>query len=143
MENSSVLHLLNVHVHAPHDFLAFQRPELVMDVAENRPAGTIISEVKLRGGGPLDLRKLEVKVFPVKVRRLVTATLAAASSQNRSLARVLLTTTQPLDHETDPLLKFRLVAVNMDTQGTKIRNKTYCSGKRRVLRTGSDRDLLD
>jgi hypothetical protein len=123
MENSTVLHLLHVHVHAPQDFLAFSRPDLVMDVAENRPAGTILGEVKLRGGPP-DMTRLAVKLFPVKVRRLVAAAVILPPSStttshqlNRSLSIVQLTSRQPLDHETDPVLKFRLVAVNIDTQG--------------------------
>ena len=119
-----MLHLLNVHVHAPHDFLAFQRPELVMDVPENRPAGTMFGEAKLRVGGQLDANKLDVKVFPAKVRRLVSATVAfpTKAARNKSLATVRLTTTQSLDHESHPLLKFRLVALNTDTQGMEIRN---------------------
>ena len=135
--SSSVLHLLNVHVHAQQDFLAFTRPDLVMDVVENRPAGTILGEAKLRtgsssrgGGGEA---ALELRIFPSKVRRLVAASLDTGVMEgavpqgggNRSLVRrILVTSRQPLDHETDPLLKFRLVAVNTDTQGTSCRN-TY------------------
>jgi hypothetical protein len=94
----------------------------VMDVVENRPAGTILGEAKLRGGSHhLPAAGLELRLFPVKVRRLVAASLDATSSfsQNQSLGRVVLTSLRPLDHEAEPVVKFRLVATNPDTQGKK------------------------
>ncbi len=117
-DDSPVLHLLNIHVHDPADFLAFARPEYVMDVAENRPAGTLLGTAELRGSA----EQLELKIFPAKLRRMVRAALdpaAATATGNGSLVwrRVLVHSLQPLDHETEPLLKFRLVAVNTDTQG--------------------------
>jgi hypothetical protein len=118
--DSPVLHLLNIHVHDPADFLAFARAEYVMDVAENRPAGTLLGTAELRGSA----EQLEVKIFPAKLRRFVRAALdpaavAATATGNGSLGwrRVLVHSLQPLDHETEPLMKFRLVAVNTDTQG--------------------------
>jgi len=65
--SSPVLHLLNVHVHDPTDFLAFARPEYVLDLAENRPAGTLVGTAELRGGGGI-ASPLELKIFPAKVR---------------------------------------------------------------------------
>ncbi len=120
-DDSPVLHLLNIHVHDPADFLAFARAEYVMDAAENRPAGTLLGTAELRASA-VRAEQLELKIFPAKMRRLVRAALdpaAATATGNGSLGwrRVLVHSLQPLDHETEPLLKFRLVAVNTDTQG--------------------------
>ncbi len=92
-----------------------------MDVAENRTPGTLLGTAELRGSA----EQLELKIFPAKMRRIVRTALdpgaaaAAAATGNGSLGwrRVLVHSLQPLDHETEPLLKFRLVAVNTDTQG--------------------------
>ena len=37
--NQTVLHLLNVHVHGPGQFLEFDKPEYVMSLRENQPPG--------------------------------------------------------------------------------------------------------
>ena len=47
--NQTVLHLLNVHVHGPGQFLEFDKPEYVMSLRENQPPGTKVGLVTLSG----------------------------------------------------------------------------------------------
>ena len=67
--NSSALHVLNVHVRNPNNMLRFRASEPVLAVPENEPARAV-GELPLLG---VTGRRLEVKVYPVKVRRHIKA----------------------------------------------------------------------
>ena len=85
----------------------------VLSVTENLPAGTHVGTLRLAGQHS---RNLDVTIYPVKVRRLIDARpiyapiMAAADRDNTT--RIVISTLQPLDHETDPVVKFRVVASN-------------------------------
>ena len=93
-----------VRVFVQEALLAFPQPRPVLDVVENAPPGTLVGQIKLQA--PQRRSNLQVQLYPVKVRRLLAAELA----DNASLVTVV--TREPLDHETTPSLKFRVMVTD-------------------------------
>ena len=110
--NQTVLHLVNVHVHAAGDSLQFARPEHVFSVRENAPAGTEVGAVVVSGAGAA---LPAVSLHPVTSRKKFRA---VASRGADNTATVTIATTRPLDAEVDKRLTLRLVATNPDTLET-------------------------
>ena len=110
--NQTVLHLVNVHVHAAGDRLQFARPEHVFSVRENAPAGTEVGAVRVSGAGAA---LPAVSLHPVTSRKKFRA---VARRDANNTATVTIATTRPLDAEVDKRLTLRLVATNPDTLET-------------------------
>ena len=95
------------------NLLRFPVSPAVLSVAENQPADTEVGQLKLAGQ---HRRNLAVTVYPVKVRRLLAAEPVYIAGNN--ITRISVRTLEPLDHETMPKIKFRLVVFNPDTAET-------------------------
>ena len=83
----------------------------VVSVLENQPASTPLGELRLLGS---HRRNLEVGLYPAKVRRVVSAVPRYATNATT----IALSTLAALDRETEPRLRFRVVATDPDTSET-------------------------
>ena len=112
--NQTVLHLLNVHVHGPGQFLEFDKPEYVMSLRENQPPGTKVGLVTLSGLS--ESQKFEFSLFPV---RYWTKFSTKISYDINNTVSVTLITLKPLDQDkrisADPRwAKFDFVGIRVD-----------------------------
>ena len=112
--NQTVLHLLNVHVHGPGQFLEFDKPEYVMSLRENQPPGTKVGLVTLSGLS--ESQKFEFSLFPV---RYLTKFSTKINYDISNTVSVTLITLKPLDQDkrisADPRwAKFDFVGIRVD-----------------------------
>ena len=112
--NQTVLHLLNVHVHGPGQFLEFDKPEYVMSLRENQPPGTKVGLVTLSGLS--ESQKFEFSLFPVRYWTKFSTKINYDISNTVS---VTLITLKPLDQDkrisADPRwAKFDFVGIRVD-----------------------------
>ena len=112
--NQTVLHLLNVQVHGPGQFLEYDKPEYVMSLRENQPPGTKVGLVTLSGLS--ESQKFEFSLFPVRYWTKFSTKINYDISNTVS---VTLITLKPLDQDkrisADPRwAKFDFVGIRVD-----------------------------